>query len=317
MNGGYRDPARLSLLGLSAGDAFGEACFSRDPAEVAARIEAGQIPPGSLRWTDDTAMAVSVVETLEARGRIDPEDLARRFAFRYAEDPARGYGGGAHTILSAIARGEDWRTVSRAAFGGTGSWGNGGAMRAAPIGAWYAGDPVRAAAEGAASAEPTHAHPEGADGAAAVAAAASVAAGSRQEGASPLDGDSFFSAVLDVLGSGRVREGIEKARTLGELPALRAAWTLGSGMAVAAFDTVPFCLWVAARQHADFASALRDAAAGIDRDTTCAIVGGIVALSAPGGVPAAWVLASEPLPGFEYSRGQGPNQIILSRNVDY
>ena len=303
MNGDPRALTRLSLLGLSVGDAFGEACFARDPAEVAARIEAGEVPPGSLRWTDDTAMAVSVVENLEARGRIDPDDLARRFALRYAGDPARGYGGGAHGILSAIARGEDWRTVSRTAFGGAGSWGNGGAMRASPIGAWYTGDPARAAAEGAASAEPTHAHPEGADGAAAVAAAASVAAGSGREGAGPLDRDWLFSAVLDVLVPGRVREGIEKARNLGDVSAAQAAWSLGSGMAVAAFDTVPFCLWVAARRHSDYAAALGDAATGIDRDTTCAIVGGIVALSALGGVPAAWARAAEPLPGFEYSRG--------------
>lgn len=296
MNEGRRILARLSLLGLSAGDAYGEYCFSRDPAEVAARIEAGQVPPGSLRWTDDTAMAVSVVETLEARGRIDPDDLARRFALRYAEDPARGYGGGAHAILSEIARGKDWRAVSRAAFGGTGSWGNGGAMRAAPIGAWYAGDPARAASEGTTSAEPTHAHPEGIDGAAAVAAAAALAAASGREGAEPFDRDAFFTAVLDVLGSGRVREGIGKARVLGDVPAERAAWSLGSGMAVAAFDTVPFCLWVAAWRHSDYAAALRDAACGIDRDTTCAIVGGIVALSAPGGVPAAWARAAEPLP---------------------
>jgi ADP-ribosylglycohydrolase len=63
-----------------------------------------------------------------------------------------------------------------------------------------------------------------------------------------------------------------------------------------AFDTVPFCLWVAARRNSDYAAALRDAACGIDRDTTCAIVGGLVALSDPGGVPAAWARAAEPLP---------------------
>ena len=85
------------------GDAFGERCFSRDPAEVSTRIEAGEVPPGSLRWTDATAMAMSVVETLEARGRIDPDDLARRFARRYVKEPGRGYGGGAHAILSAVA----------------------------------------------------------------------------------------------------------------------------------------------------------------------------------------------------------------------
>ena len=154
----------------------------------------------------------------------------------------------------------------------------------------------RAASEGATSAEPTHAHPEGIDGAAAVAAAAAFAAASGREGTGSFDPDAFFSAVLDVLGPGRVREGIGKARALGDVPAARAAWSLGSGMAVAAFDTVPFCLWVAARHPFDYPAALRDAARGIDRDTTCAIVGGIVVLSDTDGVPEAWARVAEPLP---------------------
>lgn len=35
-----------------------------------------------------------------------------------------------------------------------------------------------------------------------------------------------------------------------------------------------------------------------DADTNCAIVGGIVALSAPGGIPAEWLARREPLDAF-------------------
>jgi hypothetical protein len=47
---------------------------------------------------------------------------------------------------------------------------------------------------------------------------------------------------------------------------------------LSAQDTVPFALWCAARHLDDYAEALRLTVSGLgDRDTTCAIVGGIVA----------------------------------------
>ncbi len=60
-------------------------------------------------------------------------------------------------------------------------------------------------------------------------------------------------------------------------------------------DTVPFTLYCAARFMGDFEEALRFTVAGLgDRDTTCAIVGGIVACAAP--VPKTFIAAREPLP---------------------
>src|SRR6266702_4470176 len=75
-----------------------------------------------------------------------------------------------------------------AQFGGRGSHGNGGAMRVAPLGAYYFGNPARAAAEAAAQAEVTHANIEGIAGAVAVAVAAST----------PQTGRALFDAVLDL-----------------------------------------------------------------------------------------------------------------------
>jgi ADP-ribosylglycohydrolase len=46
-------------------------------------------------------------------------------------------------------------------FGGNGSFGNGAAMRVAPLGAYFAADPDRAAAEARLQAEITHSHVEG------------------------------------------------------------------------------------------------------------------------------------------------------------
>jgi ADP-ribosylglycohydrolase len=167
--------ALLSLEGVSVGDAFGEQLVAQ-PATVVGRMQRREVMPGLWRYSDDTVMAMSIVETLYRHGRIDQEWLALRFARKYLLDPTRGYGSRAHIVLNDIARGRPWRQAAGAAFGGSGSMGNGGAMRAAPIGAYFAGDLTTAAAEARLSAEVTHAHPEGQAGAMAVAAAAAWAA---------------------------------------------------------------------------------------------------------------------------------------------
>ena len=129
--------ARLSLEGLSLGDSFGERFFV-PPALAESLVERRVLPAPPWHYTDDTVMALSIVETLEVHGAIDQETLAQGFSRRYRADPGRGYGGMAHHILREIGAGAPWRRVSRAAFGGMGSMGNGGAMRAAPIGGYFA-----------------------------------------------------------------------------------------------------------------------------------------------------------------------------------
>ncbi|MEO0606376.1 MAG: ADP-ribosylglycohydrolase family protein, partial [Myxococcota bacterium] len=156
--------ARCTLDGLSVGDAFGERAFTA--VEFVARRT---LPEGMWRWTDDTAMAVSIVETLEAHGTIDQDDLAQRFAARFAREPNRGYGGGAVELLEAIGAGGAWREQAGALFDGQGSYGNGAAMRVAPVGAWFATEPEVAADQARRSAAVTHAHVEAREGAAAIA----------------------------------------------------------------------------------------------------------------------------------------------------
>jgi ADP-ribosylglycohydrolase len=75
----------------------------------------------------------------------------------------------------------------------------------------------------------------------------------------------------------------------------RAVKVLGTGRQIAAFDTVPYCLWVVANPGGGYEDALwRTVAGGGDRDTTCAIVGGI--LGAHQHVPEGWLSRREPLP---------------------
>src|SRR5262245_44196391 len=144
------DAARVALEGLSVGDAFGEQLLHCGPVARQLALEHRAAPVGrKWMWTDDTAMAISIVEVLDACGEIDSDRLARLFAHRYYQDPARGYGGAAHQILSAIAAGDAYEIAAKRVFGGEGSCGNGGAMRSAPIGAHFADD-LRAVVEQAA-----------------------------------------------------------------------------------------------------------------------------------------------------------------------
>lgn len=277
--------ARRSLEGLSVGDAFGELFFRLSPGTTSP----DDLPPGPWPWTDDTHMALSIVEVLEEHRQIDQDALARAFARRFRQDPYRGYGAGARRLLAAIAAGADWRERAPRLFG-TGSYGNGASMRVAPVGGYFYDDVGRAAEEARRSAAITHAHPEGQAGAMAVAVAAALAAGG-----SPPTGTDFLQAVLPHVPQGLTREGIQRALEIPSDALHDAVARLGTGNRISAQDTVPFCLWSAAYHLDDFEAALWwTVEGGGDRDTTCAIVGGIVALSAPD-VPADWLARREPL----------------------
>jgi len=285
--------ALLSLEGLSVGDAFGE-CFFHYPTEM---IATRTFPPDPWRWTDDTHMALSIVEVLRDYGYIHQDALAQAFARHHSEDPRRGYGGGAMRLLGRVSQGNDWHMVAPTLFQG-GSYGNGGAMRAAPIGGYFAGYPGRAAHEGCRSAEITHAHPEGQAGAMAVAAAAAIAAHPTKS-----SGADFLTAVLPFVPISLVYTGIEQAIDIPPDAHTVAVEQLGTGNRVSAQDTVPYCLWCTAHHLDDYETAMWVTVAGLgDRDTTCAIVGGIVVLSV-GQLPPEWIQRRERLPE-EFSTGQ-------------
>ena len=286
--------AKLSLEGLSVGDAFGERFFGFDE-EVLHRVERRTPPRGRWRYTDDTEMALSIVELLTLSGGIDQDALAAMFAQRM--DPARGYGIGAYRVLTQIREGVSWRRASYENFRGHGSFGNGAAMRAAPLGAFFADDVERCLREARLSAEVTHAHEDGIAGAIAVAGGAALA-WARRGHELPL-GRSWLKQVRDGVPAGFVREGIEAALGLdAKTKTSRAALVLGSGSDVTARDTVPFCLWIASWYSHDFTEAMSQTVSALgDRDTTCAIVGGIVSLQVgEEGIPREWRDAREPLP---------------------
>jgi ADP-ribosylglycohydrolase len=285
---------RLSLDGLGLGDALGEMLCSRP--QMALQVLAGNdLPAGPWFHTDDTEMAISIVSVLKSHGFIEQDTLAKRFARRFERDPDRGYGKMTRIQMREMMAGGNWRNIAPNAFGGTGSMGNGSAMRIPPLGAYFADDLERCAAEARAASVVTHTHPEGIAGAIAVAVAAAMAHQLKND----TSGDRvrrLFEAVLRHTPESRVRLGILMASTTpSDLPIEVAARCLGNGSLVTAPDTVPYCLWVAAHRMNNFVEALGCAiGAGGDCDTNAAIVGGIVAIRAGReSIPSEWLSARE------------------------
>jgi poly(ADP-ribose) glycohydrolase ARH3 len=159
------------LLGLALGDALGAPHEGGVLERTLWRL-IGTTSQGEMRWTDDTQMALDVAESLAAKGMLDADDLSRRFAASYRW--SRGYGPGMTKLLKRIARGADWREANRAVFA-TGSFGNGGAMRAPIVGLFYAARPEEVHEAARLSALVTHAHPLGIEGAVLIAMAAALA----------------------------------------------------------------------------------------------------------------------------------------------
>jgi poly(ADP-ribose) glycohydrolase ARH3 len=155
------------LLGLAVGDAVGAPYEGLTHADIFFQFGSPEAlvknPSGDpLFYTDDTEMMIGVAETCVECGCIDEDRLCRAFAENY--HPDRGYGQGARRVIEAMAKGKDHRTLAANIFPG-GSFGNGAAMRVAPVGLLFADSPDELWEQARLSALPTHTHPLGIEGA--------------------------------------------------------------------------------------------------------------------------------------------------------
>jgi ADP-ribosylglycohydrolase len=289
--------ARITLEGLSVGDAFGG--FFEFNATMVRLIVERKLPPTPWHYTDDTNMALSVFQILRQQGEIDQDALAASFAEHF--DPMRGYGVGVRTMLSRMSKGEPWRDIAQEMFWGEGSFGNGGAMRIAPLGAYFANDLDKLVEQTILATEVTHTHTEGIAGAIAIAVATAYAWRMREE---PINCEYFITQIIPHIPEGEVYDGVRRARDLPpDITVEEAATVLGNGSRVSAQDTVPFVLWCAGHNLNNFEEAIWQSASALgDVDTTCAMVGGIVA-SHTGleTVPIEWQRHRERLPEWALS----------------
>lgn len=285
-----------ALEGLSVGDAFGEALsYQHSHArDFEARRE---LMPETVRFTDDTAMASGIFECLSLLKTIDQDALAWLFAKNFKSEPERGYGKMTRRLLTEISNGGSWRTLSAAAFGRA-SYGNGSAMRVAPVGAYFSDDLGRVSTAASESAQVTHFHPEATAGAIAVAIAAAEAVNHRnlapEEAASQI-----WQSVIKYTPDGITARALRLAHSFDfRTNPSEVAKTVGCGYDVSCQDTVPFAIWNACRCIHDFREALLSTVeVGGDCDTNAAIVCGIVAAyGTTACIPKDWRTARERLP---------------------
>jgi poly(ADP-ribose) glycohydrolase ARH3 len=230
--------ARGVLLGLALGDALG-APFEGRSRIAGAQIDAWIDAREALRWTDDTHMALTLARHLADDPELDdPEALGAAFARAYGLEPWRGYGSGPPQVFAMVEQGLGFEQAAGSLFRGSGSFGNGAAMRVAPIGLLPAAmDPRQAARLAELQARVTHTHPDAIDGATVV---AQVIAGLID--LARVDDDALVRVVSAAIG--RLSEGSVRDRLLDVVDVLasggEAATAAGRcGTGVAAKESVP------------------------------------------------------------------------------
>lgn len=296
MNQNRIEFAKASLIGLSVGDAFGETFFGEEN-QILYRITKRELKSPLWHFTDDTVMGVGIYKILEQFGEIHQDKIAKLFADNYSKDWHRGYGGTAHSILRSIDSGESWLIVSRKAFDGMGSMGNGAAMRSAPIGAYFYDDIEKIKEQARLSAEVTHFNEEGIAGAIAVALAAGIVLENKLL-SKEISAAEFIEKIFHETPESDTKYSIRKALQVSKDSNIDfAVSVLGNGSRIIAQDTVPFAIWCIAHFRNNYEEALWKTVSALgDRDTTCAIVGSVVVLNTEvKGIPSLWLNATEPI----------------------
>jgi len=291
--------ARLSLEGLSVADSLGAFFEFSSPDRIPFLVKTKTVPSPPWYWTDDTNMALSIYEILRKHGEIDQGELADSFATHF--DRQRGYGMGARMLITQIKAGLGWRNQSASLFSGSGSFGNGSGMRIPPLGAYFADDIPKVVEQARLASEITHMNPEGIAGGIAIAVATAIAWQTRGESISR---QAFIAQILPHIPDGDVKVNIQQAHDLPDgMPVVDVVNAIGNGSQISSPDTMPFVLWSAGEKLDDYENAIwQTMEGGGDVDTTCAMVGGIVAARAgEGGVSQEWHDNREPLPDWAFN----------------
>ncbi len=254
---------RGCLLGHALGDAIG-AKYEGGFAERLVWATLGLGRHRLLRTTDDTRMALGLAESLVEHGGLDADALARRWAADL--DWRRGYGPGAARLLRLVAHGTPWQKASRSVFP-DGSFGNGAAMRAAPLGLFFPAEEQRKVLVEAArlASSITHAHPLGMEGGVLLAVATALA----------LEDDVDLGVLARASQTEEYRERLAVAATLGDASGEDVRRRLGN--TIRAHESAPTAVYVFVRFRDRAFPDLMEFVVelGGDTDTIGAMAGGL------------------------------------------
>ena len=273
------------MMGSAIGDAIGEVAFyypgKKSLYEMVNRLE-------KLAYTDDTTMAMGLAESILQKKGIDQKHLGDTFSYYFYREPWRGYASGPPQIFSMVRQsGISYVEAAKSLFGGTGSLGNGAAMRIAPLGLFFHNSD-RLYEEACASAEVTHAHPVGKDGAAVQAWA--IAQAVRLDPEKEFPKERFIQNLIAFSRMAEIQEKMKLVKRLlrEEVSPETAAFRLGKSVAVD--ESMPFAVYSFLRYPKSFEDCLLCSILnGGDRDTlgamACAISGAYLGIEA---IPQSW-----------------------------
>jgi ADP-ribosyl-[dinitrogen reductase] hydrolase len=276
---------RGALLGLAVGDALGAQVEFAAP-EIARRLVADGLEMADSRywaagqWTDDTALALELAESIAGHGLLSVDDVARRY-IRWANTDGRGIGRATRAALVGAGDAADARRRAAAfhAAAGMGA-GNGTVMRCTPIGLAAADvDEARRAAYE--DARLTHGHPAAPPASAALCAAILAVR----------DGDDPVTAARD---EARGQPELEHAIDLASAADREALAAMAVGPAAGAcWTSVSIALHALAHLDEYEPGIAWVISLGGDTDTNAAVAGALIGFRhGPRAIPERWV---EPL----------------------
>ena len=259
------------LVGTAIGDALGAGregmgmSRSEDIVSLAEKL-------GQLIYTDDTHMTIGIAESLIERKGFDGEHMAQTFIENYEAEPWRGYGPGPPRIFGMIKSGEAWYSAANRLYRG-GSFGNGSAMRVAPVGLLYSRNLEKLREIAYQSSSITHSHELGKEGAALQACAVALALNTSSD--EEIDREVFLSRLQDFIQDRLYKEKVARIRELlGEQDKAKVVAVLGNG--IEAPRSVPTAIYCFLRQPQSYKDAVIYAVSlGGDTDTIAAMAGAI------------------------------------------
>jgi len=259
------------MIGTAVGDALG-AGFEGLQGFTEEHVHTVADRRRVLRYTDDTHMMIGVAESLIAKIGFNGEHMADRFVKNYNWEPFRGYGPGPPRIFASIQAGEAWDKASENLYPG-GSYGNGAAMRIAPVGLFYYDDPQKLREVAYQSGHITHAHVLGKEGAALQAYTVGLATTMNPD--SPFEREAFLTHLSDFAEQDIYREKLQRMESLWNEPdRTKIATNLGNG--IEAFNSVPAAIFSFLSHPTSFEKAVVYAIRlGGDTDTIGAMTGAI------------------------------------------
>lgn len=274
-----------ALVGTGIGDSLGaffEGRFEVGLEEVEGIAASAEV----LTYTDDTHMMIGIAESLVRSRGFDGEDMAHIFVRNYEMEPFRGYGPGPPHIFRLIRAGVAWDEAAQRLYRG-GSYGNGSAMRIAPVGVFYHDNPEMLREVAYKSSRITHAHSLGKEGAALQAYA--VALATNLEPREDFDRHDFLARLTDFVKDRVYHEKLSLIEELIEKPNRhRVVAELGHG--IEAFNSVPTAIYSFLSFPNSYAQAVLNAISlGGDTDTIGAMTGAISgAYLGVDAIPAQW-----------------------------